>query len=211
MRHRKGIWSVGVLAALIASTAVMLGTANPASAAGCGYPSMSQVFMPWGDLANYFLAPGANFENGLGGWSASGGAGVVTGSEPYNVGGAGSYSLALPTTAAAATTPVFCVSTDAPTFRAFVKNKGNLGMYDGQLAVYLNFQNTNGSWQQVKIAALKMTNTNWNLTLPISFIQYLSTPLAKNGYANVSFTFKPNDNHGNWLIDDMYVDPCKSH
>jgi ABC-type transporter MlaC component len=84
-------------------------------------------------------------------------------------------------------------------------------MYDGQLAVYLNFQNTNGKWQTVKIAAVKMNNTHWNLTLPISFIQYISTPLTHYGYANVSFTFQPNDNHGNWQIDDMYVDPCKSH
>ncbi len=83
-------------------------------------------------------------------------------------------------------------------------------MYDGQLAVYLNYVGANGKAQQVKIGAIKMTNTNWNLTAPISFLQYLSTPIATSGYANVSFTFKPNDNHGNWQIDDMYVDPCKS-
>lgn len=211
MRHRRHAWSLTVLVAVLASTAVFLGTASTASAAGCGYPEMSPVFWHWADVSNYFLAPGANFENGLGGWTASGGASVVSGNEPYSVGGEGSHSLALPTTSATATTPVFCVSLDAPTFRVFVKNNGNLGMYDGQLAVYLNFQNTNGKWQTVKIAAVKMNNTHWNLTLPISFIQYISTPLTHYGYANVSFTFQPNDNHGNWQIDDMYVDPCKSH
>lgn len=211
MQHGRQALSLAALLAVLASTAATLGTAKTASAAGCGYPAMSQVFLPWADVNNYFMAPGANFEKGLGGWSASGGASVVTGNEPHNVGGTGSHSLALPTTSATATTPVFCVSVDAPTFRVLVKNNGNLGMYDGQLVVYLNFQNTNGTWQQVKIAAVKMSNTNWNLTLPISFIQYISTPLAQNGYANVSFTFHPNDNHGNWQIDDMYVDPCKSH
>jgi hypothetical protein len=47
------------------------------------------------------------------------------------------------------------------------------------------------------------------VTPPISFIQYISTPL-KSGYANISFTIKPNDNHGNWQLDDLYVDPIKS-
>jgi len=184
--------------------------APAAKAAGCAYGSMSQAFMPWADISNYFLAPGANFENGLGGWTATGGAAVVSGNEPYNVGASGSHSLALPTTAASATTPVFCVSVDAPTFRVFVKNNGLNGMYDGQLAVYLNYQGANGRPQTVKIAGLKTNNRNWNLTAPISFLQYLSTPLATSGYANISFTFVPNDNHGSWQIDDMYVDPCKS-
>lgn len=207
-----GKLSYGLLPAAVAAVAalVTLATQAPvARASGCTYPPLAPVFLPWGDYSNYFLAPGANFENGLGGWSAGGGAGVVSGNEPYKVGGGGSHSLALPTTSAAATTPVFCVSADAPTFRLFLKNNGNLGMSDGQLAVYLNFQDSNGKWQQVKIAGLKMNNTSWNLSAPISFIQYISTPL-QNGFANVSFTFKPNDNHGNWQIDDMYVDPCRS-
>ena len=206
---RKGVALGGLTVAAIA-VAATLGLAAPAKAAGCTYGSTSQVFLPWLDVNNYFLAPGANFESGLGNWSASGGAAIVSGNEPNNVGGAGSNSLSLPTTSATATTPVFCVSLDAPTFRVFVKNNGANGMYDGQLAVYLNFENTSGKWQQVKIAAVKTGNTGWNLTLPISFIQYISTPLTHQGYANVSFTFKPNDNHGNWQIDDMYVDPCLS-
>jgi hypothetical protein len=32
----------------------------------------------------------------------------------------------------------------------------------------------------------------------------------QNGYANISFTIKPNDTHGNWQIDDLYVDPYSS-
>jgi hypothetical protein len=194
----------------VAAAAATAMQAPVARAAGCSYPSMSRVFMPWADVNNYFLAPGANFENGLGGWSASGGAGVVSGSETYNVGGTGSHSLALPTTAAVAKTALFCVSLTSPTFRLLVKNNGLNGMYDGQLAVYLNYTGANGAPQKVKIAAIKMNNTHWNLTAPISFIQYLSTPIATSGYANVSFTFVPNDNHGNWQIDDMYVDPCIS-
>ncbi|MDX6480084.1 MAG: hypothetical protein QOG85_594 [Gaiellaceae bacterium] len=206
----------GKLARRLLPLAVVAAAAVGASAAkapvaqaalGCTYPSMAPVFLRWLDPSSYFLAPGANFENGLGGWTASGGAGVVSGNETYNVGGPGSQSLALPTTSAVATTPTFCVSVDAPTLRLLVKNNG---MSDGQLAVYMNFQDANGKLQQVKVAALKPGNTSWNLTAPIVFAQYLSLPILKSGYANVSFTFKPNDTHGNWQIDDMYVDPCIS-
>jgi hypothetical protein len=30
---------------------------------------MSQVFLPWADVANYTLAPGGDFENAAGRWS----------------------------------------------------------------------------------------------------------------------------------------------
>ncbi len=88
----------------------------------------------------------------------------------------------------------------------FIKNNGNLGHTDGQLAIYLNFSGADGRSQRVKIAGLTAKSGEWTLSPKISFIQYISTPL-KNGYANISFTIKPNDNHGNWQIDDLYVDP----
>jgi hypothetical protein len=204
---RRGFTHALLIAAVGAAPAV---TATPASAAGiCALPAASQLFLPWSDTNAYFLAPGGGFEAGLSGWSAAGGAAVVTGNESYDVGGVGSSSLGLPTTSSVVTTPTICVTSNAPVFRMFVKNNGNLGYIDGQLAVYLNFSGADGRHQQVKIAALKVNNTRWTLSPKISFIQYLSTPL-QNGYANISFTIRPNDNHGNWQIDDLYVDPYSS-
>jgi hypothetical protein len=182
-------------------------TATTASAAGtCVFPVTSAPFQPWGDTSSYFLAPGGDFESTVTDWGTAGGAAVVPGNEIYDVGGAGAGSLALPSTAAVATTPTICVTSDAPVFRMMIKNNGNLGHIDGQLAVYLNFTGADGKAQQVKIAALKVTSTGWTLSPRISFVQYLSTPL-KTGYTSVSFTIKPNDTHGNWQIDDVYVDP----
>jgi hypothetical protein len=77
---------------------------------------------------------------------------------------------------------------------------------DGQLAVYLNFAGADGRMQQVKIAALTSRKPGWIPSPQISFIQYISTPL-RSGYANISFTIKPNDTHGSWQLDDVYVDP----
>jgi hypothetical protein len=204
---RKGFAVVLLTAAVGAALAV---TAAVASAAGtCVFPASSALFQPWADTNSYFVAPGGDFEAGLSGWSAAGGAGVVSGNESYGGGGAGSSSLALPTTSSVVRTPTMCVTSNAPVFRMFIKNNGNLGHVDGQLAVYLNFSGADGKPQHVKIAALKVANTKWTLSPKISFIQYLSTPL-QSGYANISFTIEPNDTHGNWQIDDLYVDPYSS-
>jgi len=182
---------------------------HAAMGASCAWPPLTQPFLRWADPAQYFLVPGGNFEGALSGWTLSGGAKVVSGNESYHVGSASdSKSLALPTTSSSVTTPTICVTALSPTFRLFMLNNGANGHTDGQLAFYLNFTGADGKPQQVKIAGLK-GGTSWSLSLPISFIQYITTPL-QSGYANVSFTIKPNDNHGNWQIDDFYVDPIKS-
>jgi len=197
---------VGTLLAM--ATAALVGSAS-ASTSTCSFGALSLPLWGLGDLNPYFLAPGADFEGSLSGWNLAGGARVASGNESWKVGGqTDANSLALPTTSTAATTPTFCVTTYAPTFRMFIKNNGNNGYTNGQLAVYLNFTGPDGHAQQVKIAALTVKSTAWTLTPPISFIQYLSTPL-KTGLANISFTIKPNDNHGNWQIDDLYIDPWK--
>jgi hypothetical protein len=186
-------------------------TASPISAAGgCVFPDLSQPFHSFSDANSYFLAPGGSFEGGANGWAMTGGAGLAAGNEDLYVGSpTDQTSLAMPTKTTAVTTPTICVTSDAPTFRMFLKNNGNNGKNDGQLAVYLNFTGADGKAQQVKIAALTSKKPGWTLSPKISFIQYISTPL-KSGYAEISFTFKPNDTHGNWQVDDVYVDPYKS-
>jgi hypothetical protein len=203
LRHLK---LVSIAAALFVTTGIAATAASAASQGACSWPSISRAFAPWNDSNWYFLAPGGDFQDTTG-WSFLGGASVVSGGAAYN--SSDSNSLALPTTSAAATTPTMCVTSDAPVFRMFIKNNGNLGHIDGQLAIYLNFTGADGKPQQVKIAGLTVKSTSWTLSPPISFIQYISTPL-KNGFANISFTIKPNDNHGNWLIDQLYVDPWRS-
>lgn len=200
MRH---LGALPFIAALIV-TASAAGYANAAvPAATCTWPALSQPFAAFNDSNSYFLAPGGNFQD-TSGWSLSGGAAAVSGGAGFD--GTDTSSLALPTTAAAATTPTICVTSQSPTFRMCIKNDGNLGRVDGQLAVYLNYTEADGRVQQVKIAALTVKSASWTLTDPISFIQYISKPL-QSGYAKVSFTVKPTANRGSWQIDDIYVDP----
>ena len=59
----------------------------------CNLAPLSQPFAPWLDPSSYELAPGGDFESD--GWSLSGGAQRVPGSEPFAATGTlGSWSLA---------------------------------------------------------------------------------------------------------------------
>jgi hypothetical protein len=61
----------------------------------CNTSALSQPFAPWADSAWYELAPAGDFEST--GWTLSGGASVVSGSEPFAATGTlGSSSLSLP-------------------------------------------------------------------------------------------------------------------
>jgi hypothetical protein len=116
-----------VFAAVVATAALAAGapTANAgvlvASAPDCSAKPTSKPFAPWGDQADYTLAPGGSFEAGKAPWQLSG-ASIVTGNEPWKVSGAGdSRSLRLPP-GASATSPVMCVGLEHPTLRLFARN-----------------------------------------------------------------------------------------
>jgi hypothetical protein len=204
--------AAAVIALAIACGSLVANTtaARAATVIGnCNWSTLSLPFLALGDTNAYFPAPGGNFEGTTSGWTLSGGAQIVPGNESANVGGrSDSQSLSLPTTSSSATSPTMCVNPLSPTFRMYLLNKGNNGATDGQLAVYLNFTDGKGNQQQVKIAALKATPA-WSPIEPIPFDQYLNSAFKQFGRTQVSFTFKPNDNHGNWQLDDLYIDPFK--
>src|SRR5438132_1597516 len=93
----------------------------------------TQVFAPWQDAANYLLAPNGSFEFGSYGWSLSGGAGIVSGNEPFYP--TGTHSLALPS-GSSATSPTVCLGTSQLYIRMFGKD---LGGTDSGLRVRVQF------------------------------------------------------------------------
>jgi hypothetical protein len=172
----------------------------------CAWP-LAQPFLPWSGSGQYFLAPGEDFEGAMTGWNLAGGATVTSGNESSYVGStADSHSLSLPSVTSSATTPSICVTTQSPILRFFARNTGKLS---SQLAVYVNYTGTDRKLHSVKIAGLKAIGSSWTLGSKVSFINYVREPLV-NGYAWITFTFKPNDSQGGWTMDDLYVDPIKS-
>ena len=66
------------------------------SVSPCDGASLTQPFLKSGDSAPYKLVPGGDFETNAKGWSLTGGAQVVPGSEPVRCDGLGREVLALP-------------------------------------------------------------------------------------------------------------------
>src|ERR1700684_4075031 len=76
----------------LAALALSICSAAPAQAAlistsACSDATLSQPFLQWGDSSSYELVPGGDFEGSLSGWTLSGGAQRVAGSEPYGATG----------------------------------------------------------------------------------------------------------------------------
>ena len=86
------------------------------AATGCATPALAPALSAFGDPRSYFTAPGGDFESTRHGWQLTGGAALAAGSGPLRRGT--TKSLRLPA-GATATSPVFCVDLDYPTFRFF--------------------------------------------------------------------------------------------
>jgi hypothetical protein len=197
------------LAATAASIAASLALAGTASAgllvqttASCPTGPLSQPFKAWGDGASYELVPGGAAESSTG-WKLSGGAGVVSGNEPWKVHGSGdSRSIRLPAGSSATTAPI-CVGLDSPTVRFFAKrNSGLLST----LAVSAVLRPSLGGELVVPVGVV--LGGSWTPSLPFLFLGNL-LPLLPGQYTPVSFRFTPILG-GDWQVDDVYVDPYRS-
>jgi hypothetical protein len=85
-----------------------------------------QPFLPLGDANYYELMSGGDFEGSLAGWTLTGGAKPIAGSEPYAATGSlGANSLSLPA-GASAQSPFMCVDVRYLSFRFFARNEALL-------------------------------------------------------------------------------------
>ena len=189
--------ATGCLLAGVASTA-HAGLLSLTTGA-CGQ-AVSQPFAAWGDNASYVRVPGGSFEFGSPSWLLTGGARVVAGNESYEP---GSRSLSLPA-GSSATSPSACTGLDHPSARLFVRNTGaassRLNVYATYrlllglpYTIYLGQLSGSDSWQPSSLLQMGLLN---NVLGSVT----LST-------SEISFTFAPADDTGNWSIDDVYLDP----
>jgi hypothetical protein len=178
-------------------------SAAPAGAAlvstgACNEAALTQPFARWGDASTYELVPGGNFEGSLSGWTLTGGATRVVGSEPFGATGVvGADSLALPG-GASAQSPYVCVNASYPTFRLFARNGGLLStvlvqvVYKtvlGPVALPLGTVALSGAWQP---------------TLPMLTGSVVGG-LLSGGTAQAALRFTALT--GSSRIDDVFVDP----
>jgi hypothetical protein len=157
----------------------------------CNSNTISQPFAPWADPSSYELAPGGDFESGTAPWTLSGGAHVVSGSEPYDATGAlGASSLSLPA-GSVAQSPTTCVNAAYPTVRFFVGGTGTLAVsvVYGSLMIPTGVIVAAGTWMPTTVM---VTGS-------------LLTGLLSGGTAKVSLVLTGLT--GSPQVDDVFVDP----
>ncbi|HEX3226204.1 MAG TPA: hypothetical protein VHQ89_08910 [Gaiellaceae bacterium] len=164
----------------------------------------SQVFAPWQDAAQYLLAPNGSFELGTTGWSLSGGAGVVSGNEPFYP--TGTHSLSLPS-GSSAMSPTVCLGTKQLYIRMFGKD---LGGTDGGLRVRVYWYGLLNQLLGFSDFAVFPSGGNWAPTSQVQSSGGLLAPLpvvalVSSSSARVQIT--PLGSGSRWQIDDLYIDP----
>ncbi len=173
---------------------------STSSTSTCPASAQSRPFLKWGDSNSYQLLAGGDFEGSLSGWTLSRGAAQAVGSETYGVTGTvGNYSLALPTSGAAAQSPFTCVSASDPTFRFFVRGEGVPSSISvavvyptpfGLIAVTVGTVAPSGAWQP-------------SAAMPTGAA--IAGALSSNGTAQMALRFTALS--GSSRIDDVFVDP----
>jgi hypothetical protein len=165
----------------------------------CDNSALSQPFTQWGDNGTYKLAPGADFEGALSGWSLQGGAAQGSGSESYGVtGSVGSSSLSLPA-GASATSPATCVNAAYPYFRLFTRtdNPGTV------VSISVVYRAPLVGSVTIPVGVVTPTS-DWQPTAPMLTASAIPG-LLHGGTANVQLQFTASG--GTAQVDDAYVDP----
>jgi len=202
-----------LLAGLAALAVLAVFGADPARAGeptllGCGYDPV-HPFVRFLDPLPYTPVPDGGFERGALGWTLSGGARVVSGNEPWMIGGSNdSKSLLLPA-GSAATSPPMCVGLVLPIVRFFSQGGGVLAT----LKVEALYTDTFGKQRSIELLAV-LPSGSWQPTLPLLQLSGALNALTLNGFTTqLSFRFTPRGGlfgSGTWQIDDVYVDPWKN-
>jgi hypothetical protein len=172
----------------------------------CDSATLTQPFAPWGDSNSYKLVPGGDFEGSMAGWTLTGGAKLMRGSEPFDATGAsGNWSMDLPA-GASVQSPYTCVDFAYPTFRLFAHNDSLLSTVTvsivykepllGPLTLPVGVIALDGTW--------KPTMAFQTLSAEQSIVNYL---LAGGAMPQVALRFTALT--GTSQIDDVFIDPWK--
>jgi hypothetical protein len=165
----------------------------------CDKAALTQPFAPWGDTSPYKLVPGGSFEKGSAGWAMTGGARVVSGSEPFGAtGSAGSASMSIPA-GGSVTSPYTCVDAAYPTFRFFARNSGLLSTVLVQVVYKLPLLGATA----VPVGTVALSGA-WAPSAPMLTASAV-TGLLSGGTAQVALRFTALT--GSSQIDDVFVDP----
>lgn len=184
---------------------IPVASANAAliSTDACDNATLTQPFAQWNDSNSYKLVPGGDFEGSLSGWTLSGGATRVAGSEPFGVTGAvGKSSMYLPA-GASVQTPYTCVDAAYPSFRFFGRNNGLLSI----VAVSIVYKEPLLGPVALPVGTV-LLSPSWGPSaqmLTLSAVQGIVNGLLTGKTPQVALRFTAAT--GSSQIDDVFIDP----
>jgi len=179
-------------------------TGKLSAAADCGTAPSAQVFLPWGDTADYALAPGGDLSS-TDGWSLNKQATVAPGGDPFT---GAQQSLQLGKGAEAAT-PAMCVNLDNPTIRFFTRDEGGNGK--ANLKVDVLYEDLDGHVKHLTVAKLKAGEA-WAPSMIVPMYMNMLAQASASGMTAVAFKFKAEglQKSETLSISGLYVDPYAS-
>jgi hypothetical protein len=178
----------------------VLVVAGSAAEAKCKLPATTQAFAQWGDDSSYVLANGGSFEEKLK-WDGTHPPVLTLENNPFLLAGPGQWSMRL-TGSQELTSPSLCVNTLHPHLR-FVARAVDphsrliveaLWKHRGDRAEQVLDEHASGMWQVWAPSNLVPLAT----ALPSSTKDY-----------RVRLRFRLMGGVGDWLIDDVFIDPVK--
>lgn len=187
----------GRLARWIAVLALAAGAFPASAGAACPDQPTSTVFARWGDTADYFLAPGGDFEGAATSWT---GGALMPGNEPFYLAGRDDVQSLRVAANRSASSPAFCVDASHPDFR-FVARP--LRPYDlSWLEIYVRFRHSDvmKTWLVGGVGQVR----SWGMTPQIRLTRDLPIP-ADGTEAQVLFRAVG----GTWVVDDVFIDPFR--
>jgi hypothetical protein len=169
----------------------------------CDNATLTQPFASFGDTNTYKLVPGGDFEGSLAGWTLSGGAARVSGSEPFGATGTvGKSSIYLPA-GASVQSPYTCVDAAYPMFRFFGRNNGLLSI----VAVSIVYKEPLLGTTSVLVGTVALSG-NWAPSAQMNTLavaQGVVNALLVGTTPQVALRFTALTGSSN--IDDVYIDP----
>ncbi len=162
------------------------------------------MFAQWGDTDLYALAPGGDFESTLG-WKGTGDARLYKENDPFNLSGPGATSVYLEG-AATVTSPAICVDETRPFLRYMTRAiwKGN----QTKIRVEALWTDADGPKSLLLDEMSLKGYTEWGPSPQVPLGAKL--PLKGVDSLNVQLRFSLANATGDWLVDNVFIDPRAS-
>ena len=188
------------MATLAVLTIGALTTPGSAASAACPELPVYQRFAPWGDDAYYEEVPGGSFDEALS-WTAVGAPELVENAHPLD----GSSAVRL-RGGESITSPVLCVSKLHPHLRFLARAADG----KSRLKIEVLWSDQDGRHERKPLSVAQEHAKHYQSWTPTSDVGLKKVlPKGLEDVRDIQLRFSVREESGDWLVDDVFVDPFK--